>query len=130
MEFAALLQAMNQASGFELYRLRAAIDRVLADPKWIIAIRSQLRIGQEIEYFDARANNLRPAQVLEFRTKEVLVREIDPGEHVAERGLARTVRADEADDLGAVQFERHTSERLHACKRARDASGPERCSGP
>ncbi len=51
MNFAALLNAMNQASGFELYRLRAAIDRVLADPKWIIAIRSQLRIGQEIEYF-------------------------------------------------------------------------------
>jgi len=50
MEFAMLLDAMNQASGFELYRLRAAIDRVLADPKWIIAIRSQLRIGQEIEY--------------------------------------------------------------------------------
>lgn len=29
MNFAALLNAMNQASGFELYRLRAAIDRVL-----------------------------------------------------------------------------------------------------
>ena len=81
MNFAALLNAMNQASGFELYRLRAAIDRVLADPKWIIAIRSQLRIGQEIEYFDARANKLRPAQVREFRTKEVLVRETDTGEH-------------------------------------------------
>ena len=36
--FATLLDAMNQGSGFELYRLRAAIDRVLADPKWIIAI--------------------------------------------------------------------------------------------
>ena len=35
MDFAAVLQALNQASGFELYRLRAAIDRVLADPKWI-----------------------------------------------------------------------------------------------
>lgn len=29
MEFATLLDAMNQGSGFELYRLRAAIDRVL-----------------------------------------------------------------------------------------------------
>jgi len=81
MEFATLLAAMNQASGFELYRLRAAIDRVLADPKWIIAIRSQLRIGQDIEYFDARANRLRPAQVREFRTKEVLIRETETGEH-------------------------------------------------
>lgn len=53
MDFAALLAALNQASGFELYRLRVAIDRVLADPKWILAIQSQLRIGQQIEYFDA-----------------------------------------------------------------------------
>lgn len=81
MDFASLLKAMNQASGFELYRLRAAIDRVLTDPKWIIAIRSQLRIGQKIEYFDARANRLCPAQVREFRTKEVLVRENGTGKH-------------------------------------------------
>ena len=40
MDFAAVLQALNQASGFELYRLRAAIDRVLADPKWIRAVQS------------------------------------------------------------------------------------------
>jgi hypothetical protein len=55
MDFSAMLSSLNQASGFELYRLRAAIDRVLADPKWIVAIRSQLRIGQQVEYFDARA---------------------------------------------------------------------------
>lgn len=81
MDFSQLLAALNQASGFELYRLRAAIERVLADPKWIVAIRSQLRIGQEIEYFDARSNRLRRAKVLEFRTKEVLVRQADTSEH-------------------------------------------------
>src|SRR5574337_1101194 len=32
MDFSALRAALNQASGFELYRLRVAIDRVLADP--------------------------------------------------------------------------------------------------
>jgi LysM repeat protein len=79
MDFSALLAALNQASGFELYRLRAAIDRVLADPKWIVAIQSQLRIGQKIEYFDARDNRLCAGQVLEFRKKEVLVRHLDSG---------------------------------------------------
>ncbi len=74
MNFSALIEALNQASGFELYRLRAAIDRVLADPKWAVAIRSQLHIGQDVEYFDPRANRLCPGQILEFRTKEVLVR--------------------------------------------------------
>lgn len=81
MDFSQLLAALNQASGYELYRLRAAIDRVLADPKWTSAIRSQLRIGQEIEYFDARSNRLRPARVLEFRNKDVVVRQEDTGEH-------------------------------------------------
>jgi len=80
MDFAAVLQALNQASGFELYRLRAAIDRVLADPKWIRAVQSQLRIGQEINFFDARANKLLTAEVLDFRKKEVLVRQLDTDE--------------------------------------------------
>ena len=76
----AVLQALNQASGSELYRLRAAIDRVLADPKWIQAVQSQLRIGQEITFFDARANGLLTAEVLDFRKKEVLVRQLDTDE--------------------------------------------------
>lgn len=80
MDFSAMLGSLNQASGFELYRLRAAIDRVLADPKWILAIRSQLRVGQQVEYFDARANRLCPGQVLECRNKEVLLRQGDTGE--------------------------------------------------
>jgi len=79
MDFSALLAALNQASGFELYRLRAAIDRVLDDPKWIVAIQSQLRIGQKVEYFDARINGLCAGQVLEFRKKEILVRHLDSG---------------------------------------------------
>lgn len=80
MDFASVVQALNQASAFELYRLRAAIDRVLADPKWIHAVQSQLRIGQEIRFFDARANTLQAAEILEFRKKEVLVRQLDTDE--------------------------------------------------
>ena len=81
MNFSELVEALNHASGFELYRLRAAIERVLVDPKWTLAVRTQLQIGQEIEYFDARANRLCPGQILEFRHKEVLVRQTDTGQH-------------------------------------------------
>lgn len=81
MDFSAMLTALNQASGFELYRLRLAIDRVLADPKWIATIQSQLRIGQPVEYFDARANRQCAGQILEFRKKEVLIRQQETGEH-------------------------------------------------
>ena len=34
-----ILSAQQQASGCDLYRLRAMLDRVLADPKWTLAVR-------------------------------------------------------------------------------------------
>ena len=59
-----------------------------------------------------------------------LVGEVEAREDVHERRLARAVRADQADDLVAMQLERDVSERLDAFERARDAGGPERSSGP
>lgn len=40
MNFTDVLKALNQASAFELYRMRAAIDRVLDEPRWMAAIQS------------------------------------------------------------------------------------------
>lgn len=47
MNFSAVLEALNSASAFELYRLRVAINRKLDDPKWIEAIRWRLRVGHQ-----------------------------------------------------------------------------------
>lgn len=58
MNYAAVLEALQQASGFELFRLRAAIDRALSDPERITAIRRCVRRGQRIEYFHTRDNRL------------------------------------------------------------------------
>jgi hypothetical protein len=79
MDFSSLLSALNQASGFELYRLRAAIDRVLDEPRWITAIAQRLQVGQRIEYFDSRANASRHGKVLEMRRKQVLILDEDDG---------------------------------------------------
>jgi ribosome maturation factor RimP len=76
MNFDSILDALKQASGFELYRLRAMLDRVLDDPKWIIAVQKQLLIGQQINYYDAGSNTEFTAQVLEFRRKQVVVRDV------------------------------------------------------
>ena len=46
MNFSDVLKAMNQASAFELFRMRAAINRVLDQPQWAEAIRSG--IGPEL----------------------------------------------------------------------------------
>lgn len=73
MNFSDVLKALNQASAFELYRMRAAINRVLDEPRWLQAIQARLQIGQAIEYFDAQANTLRHGKLLELRRKQAVV---------------------------------------------------------
>lgn len=77
MNFTEVMEALQKASGFELYRLRAAIDLTLDDPKWMLAIRRELRIGQKVEYFDEKENRLCTGQVLELRQKGVVLLRMD-----------------------------------------------------
>ena len=73
MNFSDVLKALNQASAFELYRMRVAIDRVLDEPRWLLAIQARLQKGQAVEYFHSQANLLRRGQVLELRRKQALI---------------------------------------------------------
>ena len=59
--------------------MRAAINRVLDEPRWLQAIQSRLQIGQPIEYFDAQANKLRHGKLLELRRKQTVVLDQDDG---------------------------------------------------
>lgn len=79
MNFSDVLKTLNQASAFELYRMRAAIDRVLDEPRWLLAIHARLHLGQTIEYFDAQANKLRHGKVLELRRKQAVILDQDDG---------------------------------------------------
>jgi hypothetical protein len=79
MNFSAVLDALNNASAFELFRLRVAINRKLDDPEWIEAIRWRLRVGQEIEYFSWNDNAVRRARIVEFRRKHVDVLDLGDG---------------------------------------------------
>lgn len=73
MNFSEVFQTLNQASAFDLYRLRAAIDRALDEPSWLQSIQMRLKVGQAVQFFDLRANKLKPGQVLEMRRKELVV---------------------------------------------------------
>jgi hypothetical protein len=59
--------------------MRAAINRVLDEPRWLQAIQARLQIGQTIEYFDAQANTLRRGQLLELRRKQAVILDQDDG---------------------------------------------------
>ncbi|MCK2127817.1 hypothetical protein MX652_14100 [Thauera aromatica] len=49
MNYSELLAKLNAASAFDLYRLRAAIDRTLDEPSWVLAVQSRLHVGQTVE---------------------------------------------------------------------------------
>lgn len=77
MNFSDVIKTLNQASAFELYRMRAAIDRVLDEPRWMQAIQARLQIGQTVQYFDPQANALKRGQILELRRKQAVVLDLD-----------------------------------------------------
>lgn len=57
--------------------MRAAIDRVLDQPRWLQAVQARLRVGQDVTYFDPQANALRRGRVLEMRRKQAVVLDLD-----------------------------------------------------
>ena len=81
MDLAAVLEALQSASGFELFRLRAALDIALDDPQLNLRIRQQLHAGQMVAYFNAGQNRQCSGQIIELRKKEALIRHLESGEH-------------------------------------------------
>lgn len=73
MNYSEILAQLKAASAFDLYRLRAAIDRALDEPAWMVAVQAQLTVGQAVEYFDPQANASHAGQVLELRRKQAVV---------------------------------------------------------
>ncbi|MGF1613631.1 MAG: hypothetical protein ACFCVA_06875 [Gammaproteobacteria bacterium] len=74
MNYSKILEELNNASLFDLYRLEQAIRRSLEDPVRIRKIKDSLRVGQDIEYFDAEENRLIGASIIELKRTRALVR--------------------------------------------------------
>ena len=79
MNFSQILDTLNQASAFELFRLQIALRRKLEDPSWIMAVRQRLQVGQTVEYFDPRENSLRRGCIDELRRKNVAITDLTDG---------------------------------------------------
>ncbi len=74
MNYSEILEELNNASLFELYRLQQAIRRSLEDPVRIREIKDSLKVGQDIEYFDAEENRLIEARIVELKRTRALVK--------------------------------------------------------
>ena len=73
MDYTHLLNELNKATSFDLYRLHVAIGNEIENPKRILSIKQKLRIGMELSYFYHIENRLVKAKLLEMRQKNVIV---------------------------------------------------------
>lgn len=79
MNYGEILEALDQASLFQLFRLHAAIGNHLDDPARIDAVKRALRPGQLIRYFAVDENRLASARLLELRRTRAVVENLEDG---------------------------------------------------
>lgn len=79
MDYNLVISELQQASLFDLFRLQAAIGKLLEDPTRLIAIKRALRQGMEITYFHEQENRLIPARLLQIRKTRAVVQDLETG---------------------------------------------------
>lgn len=70
-----LIEALSNASSLELFELSNIVDRLLADPRRIMAIRQQLNLGKAVQFMDWRTGQMRSGKVAELKSNQVTVHE-------------------------------------------------------
>jgi len=70
-----LLDALGRASSLELFQLQAIIECMLADPKRIIAVRTNMHLGQTVRFLDPRDGQMRNGKVVGMRDMQVVLHE-------------------------------------------------------
>lgn len=73
MQDAALIESLGRATSLQLYQLAAVVDRLLTDPRRIVAIRKDLHLGQVVRFYDDRTDKMRLGRVIEMRDTQVIV---------------------------------------------------------
>jgi len=73
MDYSGIVEALKDATLFDLYRLNVAINHLLDDPQQIARIRKRLKPGQIINYFEPAENRLIEAIVIKLKRTRLLV---------------------------------------------------------
>ncbi len=59
-----LIDALNRASSLELFQLSTLVQRMLADPRRILAVRTNMHSGQIVRFLDWRSGQMRDGRVI------------------------------------------------------------------
>ena len=71
-----VLDALQNASGLELFQLSTLIERLLADPRRIIAVRKDMNLGQTVRFVDWRDGSMREGKVVAMRDTQVTLQDL------------------------------------------------------
>ena len=71
MQDATLIDALNQATSLELYQLSMLLERLITDPRRIVAVRKDLHLGQVVRFYDGRRDTMREGRIIEMRDAQV-----------------------------------------------------------
>jgi hypothetical protein len=71
MQDATLIDALNQATSLELFQLSALVERLMTDPRRIVAVRKDLHLGQVVRFYDARRDTMREGRIVEMRDAQL-----------------------------------------------------------
>lgn len=71
MQDEALIESLNRATSLQLYQLASLIERLVTDPRRIVAIRKDLHLGQVVRFYDARRDTMRLGRVVEMRDAQL-----------------------------------------------------------
>lgn len=70
-----LIEALSNASSLELFELSNIIDKLLADPRRIVAVRNKLNLGKSVRFMDWRTGEMRAGKVMAIKGDQVTVHE-------------------------------------------------------
>ena len=77
MDYTQILKDLDGATTFDLYRLVSAMQEEMESTSRIIKVRSGLRIGQTITWFDSATHKLVKAKILKLNKLRCLVQNLE-----------------------------------------------------
>jgi hypothetical protein len=79
IDLEAISSSLSAISIYDLYRLKVLISHEIDDPTRMEQIKNSIQIGQTVEYFNGRLNNMMTAIILEKKRTCVAIRHINDG---------------------------------------------------
>lgn len=76
MDFTEMITMLKNATLYDLYRIRVAIQNEMENPERIRALRACFAVGDSVSYFNAKTNALSQAVVLQKKPKYILVKDL------------------------------------------------------